>query len=298
MLWKRGLSVAMPRPAALQGHSDAINALCVLPDGQLASASSDCTIRIWDTASSGRCERVLCGHSLEVWALCVLHDGLLVRTFQRVPGCPHMPVNLHHLQRVPCQASGSFDTSIRLWDTSAGQTRLQLLGHSGWVRAVCEVQPDRLASSSDDRTIRIWDTMAGTCVSVLKSSKVHDSGPGHVALCMLHNGLLASGSGDHRLWLWNVEAASCVRVIEDPSIYSYALCVLGDGMVVTGSREGALSVWDPTTYRHVSTFGSSKSRTWSLCTLPNGTFVSGSYERAVYVWDPVEMQCLRILQVI
>jgi NB-ARC domain/WD domain, G-beta repeat/APAF-1 helical domain len=74
-------------------HSDAVTALCVLPDGRLASGSADHTIRLWDpqTGSETAC---LEGHSDPVTALCLLPDGRL--------------------------ASGSDDNTIRLWDPSTG----------------------------------------------------------------------------------------------------------------------------------------------------------------------------------
>jgi WD40 repeat protein len=54
--------------ARLKGHSGSINALCVLPDGRLASGFEDGTIRLWDVARGTEAAR-LEGHSSWVRAL-------------------------------------------------------------------------------------------------------------------------------------------------------------------------------------------------------------------------------------
>jgi hypothetical protein len=85
--------------ARLEGHSYAVSALCVLPDGRLASGSYDGTIRLWDMTAGAETAR-LEGHSGEVGALCMLPGGRL--------------------------ASGSSDGTIRLWDTTTGAETARL----------------------------------------------------------------------------------------------------------------------------------------------------------------------------
>jgi WD40 repeat protein len=60
----------------LKGYTDLVNAVCVLADGRLASASLDYKVRVWD-AATGACKRVLEGHTDLVVAVCALADGRL-----------------------------------------------------------------------------------------------------------------------------------------------------------------------------------------------------------------------------
>jgi WD40 repeat protein len=54
-------------------------------------------------------------------------------------------------------ASGSDDTTIRLWDPASGACERVFEGHQGWVLALAVLGDGHLASSSRDNTIRLWD---------------------------------------------------------------------------------------------------------------------------------------------
>ena len=75
----------------LEGHGDRVRSVCFSPDGkQLASGSSDNTVRLWN-AETGVRVKTLEGHSSAVWSVCFISpDGKQV-------------------------ASGSDDRTVRVW---------------------------------------------------------------------------------------------------------------------------------------------------------------------------------------
>ncbi|MEO1529897.1 MAG: NB-ARC domain-containing protein, partial [Planctomycetota bacterium] len=90
--------------------------------------SDTCTL----TAPGGPLIRSLSGHSATVNAVAFSPDGRRI-------------------------VSGSWDETLKLWDSETGQELASLSGHSAWVHAVA-FSPDgrRIVSGSDDKTLKLW----------------------------------------------------------------------------------------------------------------------------------------------
>lgn len=91
----------------LDGHNAAVNAIQIHHD-QIASASGDRTVKIWDV-HSGRCIQTLQGHTKGI--ACVQFDGRRV-------------------------VSGSSDNTVRIYDQVTGAEVACLQGHTNLVRTV------------------------------------------------------------------------------------------------------------------------------------------------------------------
>jgi WD40 repeat protein len=114
------------------------------PDSkQLASASSDDTVRLWDSAT-GTALQTLEGHGDLVWSVAFSLDGKQL-------------------------ASASSDKTVRVWDVATGAALQTLEGHGDWVWSVA-FSPDgkQLASASGDKTVRLWDVATGAALQTLE----------------------------------------------------------------------------------------------------------------------------------
>lgn len=118
-------------------------------------------------------------------------------------------------------ASGSGDTTVRVWDKRSGECKVTFEGHTGRVYAFCEVDGgERIVSGGADKTVRLWNALSGECALTFE---------GHAgtvwSVCMADSGKrIVSGS-----------ARSCSRGIKPPS---FRCCMSNGGQrIVSGNGD-------------------------------------------------------------
>jgi WD40 repeat protein len=189
-------------------------------------------------------------------------------------------------------ASGSGDTTVRIWDAATGAEDSVLLGHTDWVTSVCAFERDGrvwLASGSDDRTVRIWDAATGAEDSVLL---------GHTdwvtSVCAFERdgrAWLASGSDDRTVRIWDAATGAEHAVLRGHTREVRSICAFSmDGRVwlASGSGDTTVRIWDAATGAEHGVLRGHTREVRSICAFSMDGRVwlaSGSGDTTVRIWD-------------
>ena len=212
-----------PDEHVLEGHTGRVYGIAFTPDGkQLLSASTDSTVKVWDTATRKELDP-LADPRGRLDALAVNAQGTLVAAPEH--GGPNGRIRLWTMaSREPCgelpapvggpQTCVAFDpdgarlaaggptvsSTVQIWDVAARKEIAQCRGHKQKITSVAW-SPDgkRLVSSSDDGTVRVWEPISGRLLLTLRGHK----GVTTAAAFTADGQLLVSTGWDGAVRVWN-----------------------------------------------------------------------------------------------
>jgi WD40 repeat protein len=261
----------------LEGHQSDVRAVAYSPDGaRIASGDMQGIIRVWDAASGRqmwRCSRnrfgqPLRGHTSGVSSLAFSPDGRLL-------------------------VSGSYDNTLRLWDTATGQVvGAPMAKHEQPVESVA-FSPDgqTIASGSDDKTIRFWDARSQQPVGEPIGGHGVDSVN---SVAFSPNGqTIASGSADKTIRIWDTRSRHLIEDLpgHDNQVLSVAFSPNGQ-TIASGSADRTIRIWDVASRRQVGILRGHRSAVRSVAFNPrdNRRLVSVSDDNTVRIWNTVSWQ--------
>eukprot|EP00775_Hariotina_reticulata_P003509 gene3509-3779_t len=194
-----------------RGHQYQVTAVALLPNGDIASASVDKSVRLW---RQGRQVGELLGHEGPVLCLAVTEAGELL--------------------------SGSGDHTIRRWQNKSCAQVYK--GHTDTVRGVCVLPGVGFVSGSHDCSLRVW-SLAGEVLTEL-----HGHTAIIYSVAATHAGLIASGSEDNTVRLWSAGSGAALQVLAHPGcVWAVAFTAKGD--LVTGCSDAVGRLWSSTAER-------------------------------------------------
>ncbi|ORZ39290.1 hypothetical protein BCR44DRAFT_1427602 [Catenaria anguillulae PL171] len=152
--------------------------------------------------------------------------------------------------------SGSYDSTVRVWDVVSGTCMWQLTGHTTKVYSIVYDGVSKCWSGSMDATVRCWDVHTGQCLAVLEG---HSS---LVGLLELSPQWLVSAAADSSLRVWNTEDSALVHTLQAHS--NAITCFHFDAHKVVSGSEGAIKLWDPKTGKVVRDLVTNVANVWRL----------------------------------
>jgi WD40 repeat protein len=271
---------------------------------QLASASGDHTVRVWDATpleeKPGEEPLTLEVHPAGVLAVAFHPDG------QRLASAAEDAVKLwdshtgKELFRFPdsqgCwginfgsdgqRLAGGGLGEVIVWDVRTGRKLHSLSGFRNMVSRVAFCPDSRhLVSAHWDKTLRIWDTTVGG--DLVRRIPAHRFTLWGMALNP-DGRLAATCSADDTVKVWDVTTGDCIVTLQ-PQHRLRPNCVAfrPDGkLLASASADGTIKFWDTQTWKPREELRNSTGGVEDLAFSPDGRLLAwGSTDATVKIWD-------------
>lgn len=287
-------------PRRFIAHTSRIYSVTFSPDGsQLASASWDGSVRLWDPDSGEALKSILAGQGT-AFALAFTPDGTQLavgyfsgrvvlidavtgeqlRRFEGPEGAEIYSVTFSPDGSLLASTSGSSGI-IRLWNTSTGEEVRSISGHTNIVSSMV-FSPDgtQLISGSYDRTIRLWDVGAG---QELRRFSGHQSAVYSIAISP-DGRRLVSGSHDGSIRSWEVDTGQELRSFLGHFAPVFSVDFSPDGtQLISGGFDGRIRRWEEATGRELRVWDHG-SIVYSVAVSRDGEFFASAGEQTLKLW--------------
>ncbi|GMJ09013.1 LEUNIG_homolog, MUCILAGE-MODIFIED 1 [Hibiscus trionum] len=221
---------------------------------QLATASVDKSVRMWDAANPSYCVQVYNGHSSPVMSLdfhpkktdlfcfCDNDDEICywnLNTFSCTRMSKGGMAQVRFQPRIGHLLAAASDKVVSIFDVETNRQTLTFQGHSEMVNYICwDVNGDYLASVSHN-LVKLWSVATGECIQELSS------GGNQFHSCVFHpsySTLLVIG-GISSLELWNMAENKSMTIPAHENIISALSQSPVAGMVASASHDGSVKLW-------------------------------------------------------
>jgi len=157
-------------------------------------------------------------------------------------------------------ASGSRDSTIKLWDSQTGQLIKTLAGQRNFITSVA-FSPDGLSivcgvewlegESTIRGEIRIWDIRQGE----VRQRLVGHQGAVLSVSYSPDGKMIASGSSDKKVILWDAQNGKMLNILEGHQGIVKSVAFSNDGrFLASGSSDQSVRIWDPKNATLIKTY--------------------------------------------
>jgi serine/threonine protein kinase/Tol biopolymer transport system component len=303
----------------LEGHSKPIHAVAYSPNGQqMASASEDGTVRLWQT-NGGLLQRTfgsgvtgVSGTTGSLDAVAFSADGQtiaaagydgVIRLWRTSSGTSVADLKGHsrYVSELAFSADGQwlasagYDNTLRLWKIDLNErfflwhtikakpVHVLTNVHSGWVCSIA-FRPDgqQIASAGEDGTVKIWQTDQG---KLLKTLQGHEGMVKAVAFSPTGR-KVASSATDKTLRIWDTAKGTLLQTITTGSEVNGLVFSRSGQAVASAQADCNIRLWQISNGQQVSILTGHSDIVHAIALSPDGTsLISGSEDKTVKLWS-------------
>ncbi|KAH3676082.1 hypothetical protein WICMUC_002379 [Wickerhamomyces mucosus] len=143
--------------------------------------------------------------------------------------------------------TGSYDTSVKIWDVSTGELIRTLQSHTKGVKTLV-FDEQKLITGSLDSTIKVWNYHSGACISTYR---------GHTDAVLsvdFYKKSIVSGSADTTIKIWNVETRTCHALRGHTEAVNCVKIHPKSSTMLSASDDTTIKMWDMNTQQCLRTF--------------------------------------------
>ncbi|KAH7041377.1 WD domain-containing protein [Microdochium trichocladiopsis] len=158
-------------------------------------------------------------------------------------------------------ATGSYDSTIKLWDIEKGEVIRTLQGHTSGIRAL-QFDDRVLVSGSLDGTVKIWNWRTGRCLKTLD----HQGG---VVSVHMEGDLLASGSMDKTIKIFNFRTGVSWSLRGHTDWVNQVRLDTASNTLLSASDDCTVKMWDLDTCKVIKTYEGHVGQVQQVLPLPD-----------------------------
>lgn len=191
-------------------------------------------------------------------------------------------------------ASGSWDKTIKIWDTESGDLLLTLVGHTDHINSI-SFAPNgaMICSGSSDGAIRIFDTKFGR-----ERRKYISSSGSILSVCFSPNGLqIAAGCENASIEIWDLKSSSVTLTLYEHTQPVNSLTYSEDGQhLLSASSDKTLKYWSTSSGKVVTTINTNCAN-YSATITPDGEyFVSGGKDKQLKICSAITGKVIKSVE--
>jgi F-box and WD-40 domain protein CDC4 len=126
-------------------------------------------------------------------------------------------------------ATGSLDTSVRIWDPTTGACHAILQGHTSLVGQL-QMRGDTLVTGGSDGSVRVWSLKS---MSPIHRLAAHDNS---VTSLQFDDNRIVSGGSDGRVKIWSLKTGQLVRELSQPAEAVWRVAFEEEKAVIVANR--------------------------------------------------------------